>query len=273
MSHLTYISFGAGTQSTALLVCSALGLHNVPKADVAIFADVGDEPKSTLETFAFYAAWAGERGIPVVRVSAGVLSAEIGKLMTGEIGWAPTVPAFARNEDGRAGPLLRKCTRHFKIDPIHKEVRRRLGLKPGERCKKTATCLLGISRDEVVRMKPSQTPWIENRWPLVDADLTRTDCIDLIAGLGLPAPSRSACVYCPYHGDAEWKRMKEDDPESFARAVAFDEMIRPGHRSGIDCELYLHRSLKPLKEIEFDSFKRTGQMPLFTDECEGVCGV
>ena len=41
---LTYISLGAGVQSSALLVCSLLGLHRVPRADVAIFADTQNEP-------------------------------------------------------------------------------------------------------------------------------------------------------------------------------------------------------------------------------------
>lgn len=274
MSDLTYISFGAGTQSTALLSCSVLGLHGVPRADVAIFADTGDEPLSTLETFRFYQSWASEHGLEVVRVSAGVLSEDIGKLMRGDISWAATIPAFARNLDGRAGPIKRKCTRHYKIDPIHREVRRRLGLSHGERCKKTARCLLGISRDEVVRMKPSLVPWIENCWPLVDANLSRLDCVRVIEELGLPKPSRSACVYCPYHDDVEWARMRDDDPEAFGRAVEMDRLIRPAQVAGLkEGELFLHKSMKPLDEVEFGNWKTPGQLPLFTEECEGVCGV
>ncbi len=40
----TYLSLGAGVQSTAMLIMSALGLYGCPNADVAIFADTGDEP-------------------------------------------------------------------------------------------------------------------------------------------------------------------------------------------------------------------------------------
>lgn len=40
----TYLSLGAGVQSSALFVMSALGMYGCPKADVAIFADTGDEP-------------------------------------------------------------------------------------------------------------------------------------------------------------------------------------------------------------------------------------
>ena len=41
---LTYLSLGAGVQSTALLVISAHGLYGCPRADLAIFADTQDEP-------------------------------------------------------------------------------------------------------------------------------------------------------------------------------------------------------------------------------------
>ena len=46
---LTYISLGAGRQSTAMAICSALGLYNVPKASIALFADTGDEPPNVYE--------------------------------------------------------------------------------------------------------------------------------------------------------------------------------------------------------------------------------
>ncbi len=39
MFDLTYLSFGVGLQSTALLAMSAMGLRNVPRVDLAIFAD------------------------------------------------------------------------------------------------------------------------------------------------------------------------------------------------------------------------------------------
>jgi hypothetical protein len=35
----------------------------------------------------------------------------------------------------------------------------------------------------------------------------------------------------------------------------------------------VHRSLKPLAEIDFRGAKDFGQVSLFEDECEGMCGV
>lgn len=40
----TYLAFGAGVQSTALLVAGCLGLHGVKRPDIALFADTMGEP-------------------------------------------------------------------------------------------------------------------------------------------------------------------------------------------------------------------------------------
>ena len=62
MRPYRWISAGFGTQSTALLVLSALEMEGVPKADAAVFADTGHEPAWVYETRDFYEAWAGKRG-------------------------------------------------------------------------------------------------------------------------------------------------------------------------------------------------------------------
>jgi hypothetical protein len=90
---------------------------------------------------------------------------------------------------------------------------------------------------------------------------------------------RSACVFCPYHSDHEWKRIKAEDPEGWARAVQIDEGLRkPGVvvNRKLDAKMYLHRSLMPLSEITWpaDTSPRDRQLSInFSAECMGVCGV
>ena len=120
-------------------------------------------------------------------------------------------------------------------------------------------------------MKPSREHWIEHRWPLVDLEMRRLDCLEWMDTHGYPRPGRSACTFCPYHSDAEWRALK-DSPEDFAEAVKIDRMIRDGVR-GTSQQLYLHRSLKPIDEIDFSNAEDHGQGSLFGDECEGMCGV
>jgi len=274
---LTYLSLGAGVQSSALLVCSALGLHNVPRAAVAIFADTQNEPRHVYEQVERLRAWSAAHGIPVDVVSAGDLLADAVARMEGTRSRYASIPTWVRGQDGLEAPGRRQCTREYKIAPIEQHVRALLGYAKRQRVKKRARALIGISVDELVRMKTSRTKWIENYYPLVRARLTRADCGRIVESVGLPMPRKSACVFCPYTDDARWLDMKTTDPESFAAACAADEALRDQSRSGLVNPAYVHRSLVPLRDVDFEALvARRRALPLFdswSDECEGVCGL
>lgn len=272
MTDLRYLSLGAGVQSTALLVMSNLGLRGCPKADVAIFADTQDEPQFVYDHLAWLEKWSK---IPIQRVTAGRLS---DAFMDGRDYKTPkerkqfvSFPAFTNGADG--GMLRRQCTREFKIAPIEKKVRALLGYGKGQRISGKAIAMLGISLDEASRMRESRTPWIENTYPLIDSRMTRADCLKLIVANGIPIPKKSACVFCPYHDDYYWRELKEQHPKEFERAAKFDAAIRNTTTGGIKEQIFLHRSLVPLSEIDFsDPYKN--QINMFENDCEsGVCGV
>src|SRR5262249_1673058 len=125
---LTYVSLGAGVQSTALLIMSALGLRGCPKADVAIFADTQDEPTWVYEHLVMLDEWAKAHGLPIVTVTAGRLADETLGL-TGKKRRA-ALPVFTLGNDGREAMLPRQCTHEYKLAPIEKWVRARLGYQP-----------------------------------------------------------------------------------------------------------------------------------------------
>lgn len=85
-------------------------------------------------------------------------------------------------------------------------------------------------------------------------------------------PPKSACIGCPYHGDAHWRQMRAEDPDAWADAVAIDRLIRTGFRN-LRGEVYLHRSCVPLDEADLDTPEDRGQLDLFGNECEGMCGL
>ena len=267
-----YISLGAGVQSTAVLAMSALGLRGVPKADCAIFADTGDEPDWTYRHLAMLEKWSAERGITIHRVQHGVLSESyLDGAIKGRKRFA-AIPAWTAGDGGRAAPLRRQCTREYKIDPIERGVRKLLGVPRVDSRKTRVGCMLGISLDEIERVRDSRTSWIANEYPLIDARMTRNDCIALIQEVGLPVPRKSSCVFCPYHSDNFWRDLKANFPAEWEKAVKFDDAIRDASKSGARSPIFLHRSLRPLKSIDFDA-----QGNLFGDgfgnECAGVCGV
>ena len=65
--------------------------------------------------------------------------------------------------------------------------------------------------------------------------------------------------------------MKLNDPSSFADAVAFDKAIRKSTRG--DKQQFMHRSCKPLDEVDFRNLEDMGQLNMFNNECEGMCDV
>ena len=75
-------------------------------------------------------------------------------------------------------------------------------------------------------MKPSAVAYIQNEYPLVDLRMTRQDCLTWMADRGHPEPPRSACVFCPFHGDDEWLRLRDENPGSFLSAVMFERKFQ-----------------------------------------------
>jgi hypothetical protein len=232
-------------------------------------------------------------------VSAGNLRADIVAGARGEH-WA-SIPAFTRNvtppgtvvpvyveddENGEPvvagtrtlaaerveiGMIRRQCTKEYKIVPIRRKVRELLGIA-GRRSPTSpvAEQWIGISLDEAVRMKPSFEAWQINRWPLIERGMTRLDCLRLLERHGYPQPPKSACIGCPFHSDDHWRRMRDRDPGAWADAVSVDRAVRTGFR-GIRGEVYLHRSAVPLDKVELAADR--GQLDLWPNECEGMCGV
>lgn len=156
-------------------------------------------------------------------------------------------------------------------------MRELLGLEPGQRAAGVYLVqqLMGISTDEAVRMKPSQHKWIEHTWPLIDVGMSRQDCLSWWSARYDRPLEKSACIGCPFHSDGAWRDMKLNDPESWRDAVEFDHAIRAGGglRGYESAEQFLHRSCTPLDEVDFRNLEDMGQLNMFNNECEGMCGV
>ena len=270
--ELTVISLGGGVQSSVMALMAARGLIK-PMPDYAVFADTGWEPQVVYR----HLGWLeNQLPFPIRRVSQGNIRDDIlaGTNSTGQ--HFNSIPAFVRTLTGKASTIKRQCTREYKLSPIETELRNLLGLGYKQVIPQGmfVELWIGISRDEIVRMKPSRERWIENYWPLIDLGMTRSGCEDWFndnyPGRTLP---RSACIGCPYHTDVEWAEMKLADKESWQDAVFVDAALRDGGRAErFGGEMYLHKSLTPLGEIE--NFPDTRQYSLvFGEECEGMCGV
>ena len=123
---------------------------------------------------------------------------------------------------------------------------------------------LGMSLDEVHRLRQSDKKWIENYYPLCfDVKRRRHECILEVVRFGLPEPPSSACWMCPNLDNEEWSQIKRDDPEDFKNAVALDYRVRAADKQG---GVFLHRDSVPLDEADL-----TKRKPVPLLECANSC--
>jgi hypothetical protein len=263
------ISLGAGVQSTAMALMAAHGVVT-PMPDCAIFADTQWEPKAVYEHLRWLSS--GILPFPVHIISAGNLRADTIAGFSKRARSFAAVPWFMKMPNGDEAMGRRQCTSHYKIEPIHKKVRELLGYKPRQRIPADSVEMwIGISVDELIRATPSKVKWITKRFPLLEQRMNRAECQGWLIGMGYPAAPKSSCIGCPFHSDHQWRTLRDKHPDEWQDAIAVDEAIRlqPGFKG----EQYMHRSLVPLKNADLTTLEDHGQLNMFNNECEGMCGV
>lgn len=268
------ISLGAGVQSSTMALMAAHG-EITPMPTAAVFADTHAEPSSVYS----WLDWLEKQlPFPVHRVSAGNLEQESLRVFhrkkDGRAYIKGHVPAYIKTADGSMSPLWRTCTADFKLAPLSKFARKLGEIKRGEKDVKVIEWI-GISLDESHRMKPSRDRWLKKRWPLIDAGINRHDCLRWMEKKGFPTPPRSACTFCPFHSDAEWHRLKTQEPDAFAHAAAYEVRLQEASRLA-GCHVgnvTLHRSGRNITEVDFDPSSTQGQQEFFGNDCTGLCGV
>jgi len=261
--HIRVLSLGAGVQSTTLALMAVHG--EIAPPDCAIFADTGWEPEAIYQHLDFLES---KMPWPLMRVQRGNLRDDTLSGTNSTQQRFSAVPWHTKNSDGSAGMGRRQCTSEYKINPLHRAVRWLLG---GKTPKAGCEMLIGISTDEATRMKPSRVGYIVNAYPLIDLRMSRHACLAWMEKHGYPRPSKSSCLGCPFHSDSEWRAIRDGDPAEWADVLTVDAAIRGQSKS--DAEQFMHRSCKPLDEVDFSTLEEMGQLNMFENECEGMCGV
>ena len=198
-----YLSFGGGVNSVAMM----LMLLDQKEDFEAIFVDHGTDWPETYEYFEMFQEWLIENGHkPITVLKPNVQGYENLYKYYWDNKW---VPSF----------MARICTDKFKIRPIHKYV------------EKPCFMLLGIDYGEIKRAKISTNKGTENRYPLIEVEINREGCKQIIADHGLPIPMKSGCYICPYQKKTQWVELRKKHPGLFCKATSMekrnmDERIR-----------------------------------------------
>ncbi|HEX9502840.1 MAG TPA: hypothetical protein VF974_00775 [Patescibacteria group bacterium] len=233
MSKPIVWSNGLGVQSTAIAVLVRQG--RLPKPDRIVTADTGWEFKRTWEyTEQYVSPMLAEIGLEI-EVAPHSLSKVDLYSHKGEV----LIPAFTQN-----AKLPTFCSSEWKMLVVRRYLRS-VGVRE-------CVMWMGMSIDEIQRLKHSSVQWIENYWPLCfDVKMTRGECAQLVKDYGLPEPIKSRCKMCPHQSDNEWIEV-QNEPDEWKEAIKIDEQIYASH------QVRLHKSGKPLPEVQFTAKSTEG---------------
>ena len=104
--------------------------------------------------------------------------------------------------------MNRWCTDYWKIQPL------RLFAKAVDACQ-----WIGIDYGEQHRAKAKKN----FSYPLIDFELNRNRCQEVIRQAGLGVPLKSGCFICPYQRKSGWARLKKEHPGLWEIAVKLEQ--------------------------------------------------
>ncbi len=219
-------NYGGGTQSAAIAVLIAQG--KLPTPEVAVIADTGREATETWDYLRDHIQpLLNPMGLKIHIAPRSLATVDLyghnGNLL---------LPAFTRT-----GKFQTFCS-----SPWKKEVVQRWLRSQGYGPKRPVKTWIGFSLDEIGRVKEQRLQWQKLHWPLlfdVSPALTREDCRRIVIDAGLPPPPKSSCWMCPHRQDDQWKRLKDQYPNDWAKAVQLDADIRKADR---EQAVYLHHT-------------------------------
>jgi hypothetical protein len=255
--------YGAGTQSTGMILMALTGHFN-EKPNFAIFSDTGAEPNHVIEYKEYFSEYVkNEFDFNIITVQNKNLETDILEYLKGHKKRVSQIPLRSKT-----GLMMRQCTQDYKIDPSDKFIKKKLNIKRKNNNQANSVALwMGISIDEIQRMKRSVQWWKVLLYPLIENGYRRNDTIQFVKKHGLKEPPRSACYFCPFHSNDYWAYLNKHYPEEYSKAIIFDEKIRD--YPGLNDKMYLHKNAIPLKDINFNQQDLTDLL----DECDGYCGI
>lgn len=201
-------SYGGGVQSVAIAVLVAQG--KLPQPERIVIADTSREAQSTWRYLDNHVApLLGKHHLTVEIASHDLATVDLRR------GDKLLLPAYSL-ETGAPAPTW--CSVEWKRRVVRRWLRQH-----GYSARRPVTIWLGISVDEYQRAKSSGVQWCEHAYPLLSLRLTRQDCLQLIAGAGLPQPDKSACWMCPFRNAEERATLS---PGERMKADALDAQLR-----------------------------------------------
>lgn len=187
-------SFGGGVNSTGMLIGC---VERRERVDLILFADTDGEKPHTYAHIMDFSEWLRAHNYPIittVRQKHETLESDCLK--------RHALPSIAYG--------FKSCSDHFKVRPQSAYLAEH-NIIPTVR-------LIGLDADEPHRAKDIPG----NRYPLIEWNWGRDECIAAIQRAGLQSPGKSSCFFCPSSTKQEIFTLRRQYPALAARAVAME---------------------------------------------------
>ncbi|TKJ25420.1 MAG: hypothetical protein CEE41_04400 [Hadesarchaea archaeon B3_Hades] len=188
---MKYLSFGAGVNSTALMLL----LLDEGVDFESVFVDTGCEWPETYE----HLHRLEEEGYEITWIRP-------------EVSGTHTLYEYMMKYKFIPAWRRRFCTAKWKRTPFDRYV------------ETPCTTYIGYDFEERRRRHLRDRKGIHFEYPLIERMITRERCVKIIRDHGLPVPPKSGCWLCPFQDLAGWKRLRDTYPELFRRARDLEDM-------------------------------------------------
>lgn len=206
------VSYGAGTNSTAMLVEM---VNRGIRPDVITFADTGGERPTTYEYCSMFSDWLVYKNFPPIVTVKKVT--KDGNILTLEQNCLneKMLPSIAYG--------FKSCSLKYKVSPQDKYFNSLESAKKEWSDGKKVIKFIGYDADEERRAKIFDDDKYEYKYPLIEWGMGRDECVQSIIDAGLTLPGKSACFFCPSSKPKEIRQLKNEFPELLRRAIAIEE--------------------------------------------------
>jgi hypothetical protein len=223
MADFIAVSFGGGTNSTALL-CGFLERDMRP--DLITFADTGAEQPHTYshlsEMQELVKRWWGLNITLCRKLYKGEFEG-----LEGQCNRHKQMPSLAYGK--------RSCSQKYKHQPQAQV------LKAAMRAADVAFAInaIGFDAGESHRIKTehlevqalTQKLRVQNRYFLVEWGWRRQECVEAIKRHGLTQPGKSSCFFCPAMKKREVFQLRDEQPDLLARALKIEDQAQKTNRT------------------------------------------
>lgn len=177
------VSYGAGTNSTAMLVEM---VKRGEKVDLILFADTGGERPETYNYAKMFSLWLQERGYPKITE---IVKGGLQETLEQDCWRRKALPSVAYG--------FKTCSQKYKGQPQDKFINNwQPSIDLWKQGGKITKCL-GFDAGEPERAKFLSDKKYIWRYPLLEYDMDREACLNTIKAAGLPLPGKSSCFFCP----------------------------------------------------------------------------